>query len=98
MPISMLTSLRCDLLFPLSLTTTKILKKEKLKAMKRILLVLLVVIPLVGCNQKTEKKAYPPIEYSKADVQPSPHAMEWRFVGPVMGGRGTSVEMSPVDD
>ena len=25
-------------------------------------------------------------------------AMEWRFIGPVMGGRGTSVELDPVDD
>ena len=25
-------------------------------------------------------------------------AMEWRFIGPVMGGRGTCVELDPVDD
>ena len=55
--------------------------------MKRIILIwfcclLVSVSPGFGQNEQAQQL----------------NALEWRFVGPVMGGRGTSVEISPVDD
>ena len=70
--------------------------------MKKNLLVPLIALSLFGYSQEGNNSSannkQTVIEYAKADIKPSPYAMEWRFVGPVMGGRGTSVEISPVDD
>ena len=70
--------------------------------MKNSILSLFAVLVLISCqqqeNEQSARSNQEPIEYAKTDIKPSSHAMEWRFVGPIMGGRGTSVEMSPVDD
>ena len=68
--------------------------------MKNSLLIsIIALLTLFGCNTPSKTSIHKTdIHYANEELKPSSHAMEWRFVGPVMGGRGTSVEISPVDD
>ena len=54
----------------------------------------IIAIGSLGLSSSVSGATSDEAHSNQKDVQ----AMEWRFIGPVMGGRGTSVELDPLDD